>query len=989
MSNGALEREIQALGRAIFAKMENQSPSVFQKDWWSGKLLDWCMKDEAFKIEMFRFVDVFPVLRGHEEVARHIREYFLRPEQSFGFLGAGMGLASSALGARMGAAFIEKNILSMAKRFIAGANPEEAFPHLAELRQEGLAFTVDLLGEATVSESEAQAYLRRYLDLIEVLSRQAREWPENERLDRDAWGPIPRVNVSVKVSALYSQIDPLDIEGSAAVLKDRIRTLFTRAREKGAFVNLDIETYALKELTFRVFREILEENALADWGGAGLAIQCYLKDAEEDVRELLKWAKKRKAPLTFRLVKGAYWDYETVIARQKGWPIPVFENKYETDASYEACTSLVLENHRHVRLACASHNVRSLAHAIAYARKLGLADSAYELQMLFGMAEPIKAAVRGMGMRVRDYVPVGELIPGMGYFVRRLLENTSNESFLRQRFAEGGSAEDLLRSPEEWAKRKAREAPKAEKSEGLAPFANEPYADFSREENRAAMRKAMVSVHKGLGAEYPAVINGREVRTGDILRSVNPCRPSEVVGTVPLVGAAEAEEAVAAARRAFPAWRDTPAEKRAEYLLRAAEYLRKRRYEMSAVMVYEAGKTWREADGDVTEAIDFLEYYAREAIRLAEKRRMGRAPGEQNYLFYEPRGLAAVLAPWNFPMAILCGMTSGALAAGNCALMKPARQTPIIAARLMEAFRAAKIPDGVVQFLPSRGAQVGELLASHKDVDFIAFTGSMDVGLHLIEVAGKTVPGQRNVKRVISEMGGKNAAIIDSDADLDEAVSGVVYAAFGYQGQKCSATSRAIVVADAYDTFVARLVEATRSLKVGPSDDPAVKVAAVIDEPAQKSILGYIEKGKEEAKLAIQADVPQGGYYVGPTIFVDVPPNAVIAQQEIFGPVLSVMRAESFEEALEIANGTAYALTGGLYSRSPARIAQACREFRVGNLYINRGTSGALVERQPFGGSRMSGVGSKAGGPDYLMQFLEPRVTTENTMRRGFAPTED
>jgi RHH-type proline utilization regulon transcriptional repressor/proline dehydrogenase/delta 1-pyrroline-5-carboxylate dehydrogenase len=988
MSNAALENEVQALGRAIFSKMENQSPSVFQKDWWSGKLLEWCMKDEAFKVEMFRFVDVFPVLRSHEEVARHIREYFLRPEQDFGFLGAGMGLASSALGARMGAAFIEKNILAMARRFIAGASPEEAFPRLAELRQEGLAFTVDLLGEATVSESEAQVYLRRYLDLIDVLSRQARDWPENERLDRDAFGPIPRVNVSVKVSALYSQLDPMDIDGSTEVLKERIRKLFLTAREKGAFVNLDIETYALKEITFRVFRELLEEEPLADWPGAGLAIQCYLKEAEADVRELLRWARKRKAPLTLRLVKGAYWDYETVIARQKGWPIPVFENKYETDQSYEACTALVLENHRQVRLACASHNVRSIAHAIACARKLGLPDDAYEIQMLFGMAEPIKAAVRGLGMRVRDYVPVGELIPGMGYFVRRLLENTSNESFLRQRFAEGVSAEELLRSPQEWARRSAREAPRTEKIEGLGPFANEPHADFSREENRAAMRKALQSVRKGLGADYPAVINGREVLTGELLRSVNPCRPSEVVGSVPLVGPAEAEEAIAAARKAFPAWRDTPAPRRAEYLLKTAEYLRKKRFELAAVMVHEAGKTWREADGDVTEAIDFLEYYAREAIRLAEKRRMGRVPGEVNYLFYEPRGLAAVLAPWNFPLAILCGMTSGALAAGNCAIMKPARQTPIIAAHLMEAFRAARLPDGVVQFLPSRGAQVGELLASHKDVDFIAFTGSMEVGLRLIELAGKTVPGQRNVKRVICEMGGKNATIIDSDADLDEAVAGVVYAAFGYQGQKCSATSRAIVLADAYDTFVARLVEATRSLRVGPSDDPAVKVAAVIDEPAQKSILGYIEKGKGEARLALQADAPREGYYVGPTIFVDVPPNAVIAQEEIFGPVLSVIRAESFEEALEIANGTVYGLTGGLYSRSPAHIAQACREFRVGNLYLNRGTTGALVERQPFGGSRMSGVGSKAGGPDYLMQFLEPRVTTENTMRRGFAPTE-
>jgi RHH-type proline utilization regulon transcriptional repressor/proline dehydrogenase/delta 1-pyrroline-5-carboxylate dehydrogenase len=306
----------------------------------------------------------------------------------------------------------------------------------------------------------------------------------------------------------------------------------------------------------------------------------------------------------------------------------------------------------------------------------------------------------------------------------------------------------------------------------------------------------------------------------------------------------------------------------------------------------------------------------------------------------------------------------------------------------MEAFRAARIPDGVVQFLPGPGREVGEFLASHPDLDFIAFTGSKEVGLRLLEIAGKTLPGQRNVKRVIAEMGGKNAIVVDSDADLDEAVAGVVHSAFGYQGQKCSACSRAVVLADVYDAFLRRLVEATRSLRVGPPEDPSVRVGPVIDERAQQNIRRYIEIGRGEARLALQCQAPTEGYYVGPTIFAEVPPGAVIAQEEIFGPVLAVSRAESFDEALEIANGTAYALTGGIYSRSPARIARARKEFRVGNLYINRGITGALVERQPFGGFQMSGVGSKAGGPDYLLQFLEPRTITENTMRRGFAPAE-
>jgi RHH-type proline utilization regulon transcriptional repressor/proline dehydrogenase/delta 1-pyrroline-5-carboxylate dehydrogenase len=988
MGNEALERDIQAIGRELFARIQ-ESPSVFKKDWWSGKLLEWCMKDESFKVEMFRFVDVFPVLRGHQEIARHIQEYFLRPEQSFGFLGSALGLASSGLGARMGAAFIEKNILAMAQRFIAGANADEAMGPLTELRQQGIAFTVDLLGEKTVSESEAERYALRYRELLEKLSEAVRSWPANDRLDRDSLGPIPRVNVSIKLSALYSQIEPAAADASAEALKARLRPLLLRARELGEFINLDMEHYELKDLTLRVFRELLEEDGLADWDQAGIALQAYLRDAEADVRDLIKWAKKRRAPVTVRLVKGAYWDYETVMARQRGWPVPVFEDKHETDACFETCAALLLENHRSVKLACGSHNVRSIAHTIAAARRMGLGSDAFELQMLYGMAEPIKQAAMEMGFRTRDYVPIGELIPGMAYFVRRLLENTSNESFLRQRFAEGVSVEELLRSPEEWARRAPPPREPPPRTPGVPPFENEPHADFARADLREGFAKALTLVRKAHGREYPLVVNGREVHTGKTAPSVNPARPSEVVGLVAQATREEAEQAVQAARRAFPAWRDTPAHERAQALWRAAEYLRKRRFEMAAVQVYEAGKTWREADADVTEAIDFLEYYGREAIRLADPRRMGRAPGEMNWLFYQPRGVGVILSPWNFPMAILCGMTSAAIATGNCAIMKPAGQTTVIAARLMEAFRAAKLPDGVVQYLPGPGREVGAHLAAHPDVDFITFTGSREVGLHLVELAGKTLPGQRGVKKVVAEMGGKNAIIVDSDADLDEAVSGIVYSAFGYQGQKCSACSRVIVLADAYEALLPRLVEATRSLRIGPPDDPAVRLGPVIDGAAQRSIRSYIARGKEEARLVLECDVPAEGYFVGPAIFTDVAPDAVIAQEEIFGPALAVLRAESFDQALEIANGTSYALTGGLFSRSPARIAQAREEFRVGNLYVNRGSTGALVERQPFGGFKMSGVGSKAGGPDYCLQFLEPRVFTENTMRRGFAPADE
>ena len=468
-----------------------------------------------------------------------------------------------------------------------------------------------------------------------------------------------------------------------------------------------------------------------------------------------------------------------------------------------------------------------------------------------------------------------------------------------------------------------------------------------------------------------------------IRRTVN-----QVVGRCGRSTEAHARQAIAAAKAAFPGWRDTPPAERADFLLRTARLLRERRFDLAAWEVMESGKQWREADADVAEAIDFCDYYAREMLRLASPHRRD-LPGEENETFYEPRGVTVVIAPWNFPLAILCGMTTAALVTGNPVIMKPAEQSSVIAAQLMQVFQEIGLPPGVVNYLPGIGEEIGPVLVSHPDVAMIAFTGSRGVGLHINAEASRTPPAQDHVKRVLAEMGGKNAIIVDDDADLDEAVAGVVASAFGYQGQKCSACSRAIVLAPLYDTFLPRLIEATRSLKIAPAEDPGCSVGPVIDAEARQRILQAIENGKREARLAYAGDVgalADEGHYVAPHIFADVPPISALAQEEIFGPVLAVIKADDLDRALEIANGTPYALTGGLYTRSPRHIERVRREFRVGNLYINRKITGALVDRQPFGGFKLSGVGSKAGGPDYLLQFLLPRTITENTMRRGFAP---
>lgn len=985
---GDVEAETQRLGRKLWTSMERRSPSIFERRWWDDRILSWAMSDESVKVQMFRFVDVLPMLRTHESVTRHLQEYFEDVRKFLPWaarLGLNVSQPNTVLG-RMVAVNARTNARNMAKRFIAGENVEEVLQSVAKLRRQGFAFTLDLLGEAVMSEREAMAYQKAYLELIEGLAPQVNDWAENVQIDCDQFGPIPRVNVSLKLSALYSQFHPIDPVGTSEGVKARLRPLLRAARACDAYVHVDMEHYAYKDLTIDIFKQVFMEEEFRDYPDCGIVIQTYLPDAGKDLAGLLEWVKERGTPVWVRLVKGAYWDYETVHAKAENWPVPVYLQKWQSDENFERQTRFAMENYKWLRPQIASHNLRSLCYAVALAKHYEIPPAAFELQMLYGMGAELAQLFSEMGHRVRIYTPFGELIPGMAYLVRRLLENTSNDSFLRQSFRENVSLEDLLMSPTAVGKK----TPPPEE-EPAPEFQNEPHSDFSKKEVREAMQEALEDVESQLGAEYSLIINGRAIDGKTTIQSKNPSNKSQVVGSVAAASADQAVEAIEAARRAFGRWSREKVNYRCEYVELVANEMRNRRYELAAWMVYESGKPWADADADVAEAIDFCMYYAHQMRRLAVPRQCD-LPGEENTYIYRPRGVAVVIAPWNFPLAILTGMTVAALVTGNTVVMKPAEQSPVIAAKLMEIFQNAGIPDGVVNYLPGIGEEVGPELVGNPDVDLIAFTGSRGVGLSINQLASTTDPRQTSVKQVIAEMGGKNAIIVDDDADLDEAVAGVVKSAFGYAGQKCSACSRVVVLADAYDAFLDRLTEATRSLEVGPAQEPGTSVGPVIDDEAYERILEYVEIGKEEATLALECaggKQAEAGYFIGPHIFTDVDPQSRIGQEEIFGPVLAVMKAEDLDEALEIANGTDYALTGGIFSRSPKNLEKVRQEFVVGNLYLNRGITGALVERQPFGGFKMSGIGSKAGGPDYLLQFLIPINITENTMRRGFAPPPD
>ena len=512
----------------------------------------------------------------------------------------------------------------------------------------------------------------------------------------------------------------------------------------------------------------------------------------------------------------------------------------------------------------------------------------------------------------------------------------------------------------------------------LTPFRNEPLSDFSDPERSEAYVLALAKVRRLVGVHKPLIIDGKEVDTGERIESLNPAKPAEVLGTVAAAGPAQVDAALEAAWRAFPDWAACPAAERAAAAIKLAAELRRRKLEFAAWETLEASKNWLEAEADVAEAIDFCEYYARQALELARRLPTSPWPGEINRSWLKPLGAGVVISPWNFPLAILVGMTMGPVAAGNTMVMKPASNTPLIAAFFMEAVAAAGIPDGVIHFLPGTGSEIGDYLVDHPRCRFINFTGSKEVGLRIATRAAAIHPGQHWLKRVFLEMGGKDALVVDETADLEAATVAVVQSAFGLQGQKCSAASRLIVTDEIYDTFLERLVAATKELKVGPAEKN-YPVAAVISEEQHRKILAEIERGKSEANLLVggRAVDLDGGYYIEPTVFAEVPPDSRLGQYEIFGPVLSVIRARTFDEAVRIFNGTEYGLTGGLFSRSRERIERAKQEFEVGNLYINRKITGALVGVQPFGGFKMSGTNAKAGGPDYLRLFTEMKTVAE------------
>ncbi len=992
------EARIQEIGREIFAK-SNESRGVFNKKFFSNKLLAWSMSDERLKLDMFRFVDVLPMLGRSGALNAHFREYLLSHASSLPTLVKFFLNICSRLPlvSHIMAFVIRKQVFGLAQIFIAGANASKVAQSVTQLWRDGFSATVDILGEAAVSEAEAKHYQQQYCELVAQLALDSKSWPENKILEANSFGPLPRANVSVKCSSLCSQISGLFFRQSVENIKSVLRPILAAAKQNGVFVYLDMEQFDFHDIIMTVAEEIFCEPEYKNYPHLGIVIQNYLKCALEDVERIARLCEKRGTPLTVRMVKGAYWDYETVLAGQRGWASPVFATKPETDANFELCVEKLLSHYPKVFTALGSHNVRSVSAALAAAEVLNIPKNDIELQLLYGMADTFKLALRDLGYRVREYAPMGAILPGMAYLVRRLLENTANQGFMRESVSGNQDVELLLRAPQVLAKNNSENqgdvkmnAVKLPVENQQAPnqtanFVNEPYLDFALPENRD-----WTSEFDALRKQFPItvapMISGKQATAAKWDEHKNPSKTSETVCRYALSTPAQAEVAIVACEKAKDTWGTRSVTERAAIIHKAAELMLAKRRELTALITLEVGKPLNESDADVCEAIDFCRYYADELVKLDNNPHRYELPGEMNRYYYGPRGTAVTIAPWNFPLAILCGMTVAPLVCGNPVIMKPAEQSSAIAKYFYEILIEAGVTADAIHLLPGLGEEVGAALVKHPKVHVITFTGSRNVGLSIIRDAALPNDKQRHIKKVVAELGGKNAVIVDEDADLDEAVTGCLQSVFGFSGQKCSALSRIILLKPVFERFKERFVAGLQGYIVGPVDDTKSRIGPVIDSESRDRLLAVIERNKNKIvyQMELTPELLKSGNFVTPTVFADTDPNSELGQKEFFGPLVTLFSVNTLDEAIRVVNDVDYALTGGVFSRSPKNIDVVKKNLEVGNLYVNRGITGAQVCRQPFGGFKLSGCGAKAGGPDYLLNFLEPKTITENTMRRGF-----
>ena len=973
----AVESRTRELGGALYGQMEAYHPSVGER--LQDRLMLLLMEEQTLRTRLLRFVDVLAALDGDQSgrrTASLFREYFAADFRHLpGVTRLAMSLARSPLVPSTLLAWLTRHGTRLvASRFIVPPGPDCVSRALGRLEAGGRYPSLDLLGEAVLSNEEAHQYRGRYLELIAELG-------QHPAARRRTPGDSPCLEVSVKLSSLTAQFNPADPKGTLERVGPALEEICQAAREQGIGVTLDAEQYAYRELTWTVFQEVLAPGgSLGEWPDAGMVVQAYLVDSQQHARQVLDFAHRRGAPFRVRLVKGAYWDHEVIVGEAAGWPVSVLRNKGATDLAYERLIGVFLQDTPAVKLAVAGHNIRSHAYAEAVRESLGLPAGAVEHQTLYRTLEALSRSLARMDWVARDYVPVGELIPGMAYLVRRILENTSQVGFVTKTRLHQETAE-LLQPPQEGPESQAHRR----LQHPTTGFENTPQSRLFDAQEREGFGQALTETRARWGSNYRLHLGAAEVETPQRVSSLSPSHPDHdhPVGWVHQAGLEETERAIDLANAAVPTWAARPLAERARIGLRAAELLLGRKEAAAAWVVHEGAKNWPGALDEMEEAIDHIAWAARELQRLEP----------QIEASYRPLGVVACIPPWNFPIALPAGMTAAALLTGNAVILKSAEATPIVAQTLVNVFHEAGVPKDVLVHLPGPGSTVGARLVESADVDMVAFTGSKKVGIGIYQTASRVALRKGGWKRVVAEMGGKNAIVVFPDADMDEAIMGILGSAFSHAGQKCSACSRVLVHREVYDHLRTRLVQAARSLPIGPADAPGTVINPVIGQEARGRIAAYAQVSRQEGRVLLDAlEEEQGGAYCMGPLILELDPaqakSARIAQEEVFGPILPLVSFDSEEEAISLVNSTVYALTLGVFSRSPRIVARMIRACRAGNVYVNRETTGARVGIEPFGGFDFSGTGPKTGSQEYLLAFLTRRdVTRDDVGTLEAAPT--
>lgn len=952
MASEAVERRARAIGEGLLDAIEGHRPDAAERmqDW----LLTDALDDERFRTRMLRFVDVFAAVEATgdaKELHRLLREYL---EGDFPglprLLRALLRIARNPLTpSTVVQATARRSIALFARRFIAEPDADSTRDLLDDFARRGRYPSFDLLGEAVLSEAEADAYEARYLQLIEELAH-------HPSAGETTAGGLPALQVSAKLSSLTYRFTPVDLDGSIERVAPRLERIALAARAAGVGLCVDAEQYELRDVVWGAFRQVFVDGGpLSDWDGAGMVVQGYLRDADAHLDEVLAAARGRGTPFQVRLVKGAYWDYETIVAAANRWAPPVFQQKAATDRMYEVLLERLVDAAGVVHPAVASHNPRAHALAQALVEARGLPSHAVEHQTLHRTLEALSTALADAGWPSREYVPVGDLIPGMAYLVRRILENSSQVGFLTMART-GLASGDVLGPPPDV------EDPAVVAPDG-APFERAPAAEWHERGFRAAFQAALDAAISAAARRF-ALPEG--VASAGWQAVVSPSEPAGA----PL---AEVEHAtpegmrtvIGRAGEAAAAWAAVPVAERARILCAAADLLLGRGHEFAAAVVREGGRDRAGAWAEVEEAADFLRLYAAAAEEL----------WQQHGSVIAPRGVVAVIPPWNFSLAIPCGMVAAALVCGNPVILKPAEQTPAIAHRLVALLHEAGVPEGVLQCVPGEGSTAGRVLVEDPRVAMVAFTGSRAVGTWMHEAIAEAPTHEGRPRHLVAEMGGKNPALVFGDADVDEAVAGVLTSAFGHANQKCSAVSRVLVERSIYPTFRDRLIAAASSWQVGPAEDSRTAINPIISDEASERLAGAADRARREGRVLLDEFGPRPGTRLhGPLIVeiaLDEALTAATTTEELFGPILAVVPFDDIDDAIRVANGTGYGLTSGLFSRSRSRIARIAEEIAAGHLYVNRSTTAARPGVEPFGGMHFSGTGPKVGQPGYLWAFVQ------------------